>query len=194
MNTHPQSLPDKAAHIVQAAIDAIYEKGLDQVKLTDVAKQAGVTTGAVTYYFEDKDALLIAAFEWSCNAHLEEMISTDSESLLEPFLVTLPVNRKQRRQWAVWLAFSVRAQTSKRLHRIYVDHYRAAEQTVAEILGITDPERTKQIAGQVIAAMDGVGLCATLNAAQWPADRQRDALTGLISQILATEQGRSTRK
>ena len=187
MNTQSQALPDKAASIVQAAIDAIDEKGLDQVKLTDVAKQAGVTTGAVTYYFEDKDALLIAAFEWSCGAHLQAMMTTGSESPLEPFLVTLPVNRKQRRQWAVWLAFSVRAQTSKRLHRIYVDHYRAAEQTVAELLGIQDAERAKDAAAQVIAAMDGVGLCATLNPAQWPADRQRGALTSLLSQVVLRE-------
>ena len=40
------------------------------------------------------------------------------------------------------------------------------------------------VAGQVIAAMDGLGLCATLNVTDWPADRQRDALTQLLTVLL----------
>lgn len=189
MNTRAHASSEKVSNIVQAAVNAICEKGLDQVKLTDVAKQAGVTTGAVTYYFEDKDQLLIAAFECICSSHLKEMKSTNSESPLEPFLVMLPVNRKQRRQWTVWLDFSVRAQTSKRLRRVYLDHYRTAEQSVADLLDVEDRDLAKKLAGQIITAIDGVGLCATLNPAQWPADRQREALQSLLSPLLRTESG-----
>ena len=40
------------------------------------------------------------------------------------------------------------------------------------------------VAGQVIAAMGGLGFCATLNVTDWPADRQRDALTQLLTVLL----------
>ena len=184
-NLEQQALPEKAARIVQAAVDAIYELGLDQVKLTDVAKKAGVTTGAVTYYFEDKDALLIAAFHWCCGAHLAEMQTISGGAPIEPFLGTLPTSPKRRRQWSVWLAFSVRAQTSKRMNRIYREHYDAAEQTVAAIVGVADTQRGRDVAGKIIAAMDGVGLCATLNPQQWPAERQRRALEDLLSPLFS---------
>ncbi len=179
-----EAIPEKAALIVQAAVDAIFDKGLDQVKLTDVAKRAGVTTGAVTYYFEDKDALLLAAFHWCCGAHLDEMKRADRSSRIEPFLATLPTSPKRRRQWSVWLAFCVRAQTSKEMGRVYREHYAMAVTIVGEILEIGNPERALDVGGKILAAMDGVGLCAILNPQLWPQERQRATLESLLLPVV----------
>lgn len=49
----------------QALIEATYAAGLDHgirsLSLTDVANEAGLTRGAVLYYYEDLDALLVEA-------------------------------------------------------------------------------------------------------------------------------------
>ena len=57
-------LVDKDARrreLAQAAIAAIVERGLDNVRLVDVAAQAGCTTGALQHFFgpsAGKDAVL----------------------------------------------------------------------------------------------------------------------------------------
>ncbi|GAA4486509.1 TetR/AcrR family transcriptional regulator [Microbacterium panaciterrae] len=47
--------------MVDAALDAAAEHGLRNLSLTDVANQAGVTRGALLYYYEDLDAILVEA-------------------------------------------------------------------------------------------------------------------------------------
>jgi len=46
---------------VEAALSAVSEHGLRSISLTDVAQQAGLTRGAILYYYADLDALLVEA-------------------------------------------------------------------------------------------------------------------------------------
>ncbi|MBD3668977.1 MAG: TetR family transcriptional regulator, partial [Kangiella sp.] len=54
-------MPKKVDHkerrraFTEAAIEVIAERGLDALRLVDVARAAGVTTGSLTHYFNDKD-------------------------------------------------------------------------------------------------------------------------------------------
>lgn len=55
---------DQAARrtaLIEATYAAGLERGLRSLSLTDVAKQAGLTRGAVLYYYEDLDSLLVEA-------------------------------------------------------------------------------------------------------------------------------------
>ncbi|RZT59470.1 TetR family transcriptional regulator [Leucobacter luti] len=47
--------------MVNAALAAAAEHGLRNLSLTDVANQAGVTRGALLYYYDDLDAILVEA-------------------------------------------------------------------------------------------------------------------------------------
>lgn len=46
---------------MDAALTAVSEHGLRSLSLSDVAAQAGLTRGAILYYYEDLDSLLIEA-------------------------------------------------------------------------------------------------------------------------------------
>lgn len=55
---------DQAARrnaLIEATYAAGLERGLRSLSLTDVAKKAGLTRGAVLYYYEDLDSLLVEA-------------------------------------------------------------------------------------------------------------------------------------
>ena len=55
---------DQAARrsaLIEATFAAGLERGLRSLSLTDVAKRAGLTRGAVLYYYEDLDSLLVEA-------------------------------------------------------------------------------------------------------------------------------------
>ena len=54
----PNRQDERRRALIEAAQDAVLARGLVALSLTDVAKQAGLTRGAVLYYFEDLDALL----------------------------------------------------------------------------------------------------------------------------------------
>ena len=179
MQTRAQ--PERAREITLAAIDAIAQRGLDRVKLTDVARHAGVTTGAVTYYFSDKDALLLAAFDEVGRQLFDAMRAYDGGWRLERFLNTLPTTRSRQRRWSVWLAFCGRAQAEAKLGRVYRDFYERVEAALAQATGIEDETQARTVAAEVIATVDGIGLCATLNARAWPAARQEQALNTLLA-------------
>jgi len=55
---------DQAARrsaLIEATYAAGLERGLRSLSLTDIARQAGLTRGAVLYYYDDLDSLLVEA-------------------------------------------------------------------------------------------------------------------------------------
>ena len=57
----PSTQKQRRIEVVDAALTAAAEHGLRNLSLTDVANQAGVTRGALLYYYEDLDAILVEA-------------------------------------------------------------------------------------------------------------------------------------
>lgn len=57
-----------AAQIVQAAIRVLARQGYARTSLMDIAKEAGMSKGAVHYHFPTKDALIQVVLETACDA------------------------------------------------------------------------------------------------------------------------------
>lgn len=57
----PRNQSSRRESLIEATYAAGLEHGLRRLSLTDVAQQAGLTRGAVLYYYEDLDALLVEA-------------------------------------------------------------------------------------------------------------------------------------
>lgn len=57
----PRNQRSRREALIQATYAAGREHGLRRLSLTDVAQQAGLTRGAVLYYYDDLDALLVEA-------------------------------------------------------------------------------------------------------------------------------------
>lgn len=57
----PSTQHQRRIEVVQAALDAAADRGLRKLSLTDVANQAGVTRGALLYYYDDLEAILVEA-------------------------------------------------------------------------------------------------------------------------------------
>jgi AcrR family transcriptional regulator len=75
----PRRQEERRADLVEAALAAVSEHGLRALSLTDVADQAGLTRGAILYYYDDLDALLVeahrAGLERFCD-HRDAVIAT----------------------------------------------------------------------------------------------------------------------
>jgi AcrR family transcriptional regulator len=51
--------------VLQAALDLITEAGIDQVRLAEIARRAGMSSGQVMYYFTSKEHILLETLSWS---------------------------------------------------------------------------------------------------------------------------------
>jgi AcrR family transcriptional regulator len=82
----PRRQEERRADLVEAALTAVSEHGLRSLSLADVAEKAGLTRGAILYYYEDLDALLVeahrAGLERFCD-HRDAVVAAIAEPELQ---------------------------------------------------------------------------------------------------------------
>ncbi|WP_291204416.1 TetR/AcrR family transcriptional regulator [Hyphomonas sp.] len=171
--------------LASAAAEAVARSGLDEVKLSDIARAAGVTTGALAHYFPDKDALLAAALEEICARLAERIDSVGTGLRLEDFADALPLDDAGRSAWRVWLAYWGRAPFSESLRAIHQQYYLEIETALSERFAAVS-KTPRVVACAVIAAVDGVGTRATLEPDSWPPERQKAQLAALLGPLFAS--------
>lgn len=71
-NRRPQDREEKRAEIIAAATVLFTESGFDETSMSKVAAAAGVTTNTIYWYFDDKDALLVAVLDHVLGSALGE--------------------------------------------------------------------------------------------------------------------------
>src|ERR1700760_681436 len=105
MSAEPRTRPGRAtrARIVQAATDLVAERGAADTSLEDVRERAHASKSQLYLYFDDRDALMRAVAEATCDAVLDtqadELAGFDSLAGIERYLdwqVTLQVDRQAR--------------------------------------------------------------------------------------------------
>jgi TetR/AcrR family transcriptional repressor of bet genes len=187
---------ERRALIASAAADAIDQQGLDRVRLVDVARRASCTTGAVSHYFPGKDAVLSAALEHvlrnlaghSAVAAASPHTTQGADWAIEVLAEVLPIDETRQRDWRVWLAFCGRAVHVPELAELHRTSYAEIQRAFADELvagGIAkDGADARNLAVAMVAALDGLGLRAVLEPAEWPRERLRSMLSFQLGPLL----------
>lgn len=177
--------------IADAALDAIAERGLDAVRLVDIAHATSATTGQIVHYFPDKDAVLLAALD----AIIEQLLTKDgqaesAEDLSSLLAETLPLDTERRRQWNIWLQFASRATHNPAFASRHAHYYRQITRDVAASLSRVVDRRAnvEMMADAIVAVVDGIGVRATLEPKEWPASRQKALLESMLKPMLGLPQ------
>jgi AcrR family transcriptional regulator len=63
MKPAPSKSEETRQRILAAALDLFRQRGFDQTTMREIAAAAGVATGAAYYYFDSKDAMVMAFYE-----------------------------------------------------------------------------------------------------------------------------------
>ncbi|MEM9042672.1 MAG: TetR/AcrR family transcriptional regulator [Actinomycetota bacterium] len=180
---------ERRATIAAAAAEAIADEGIEQATLKSIASRAGVTTGAVTHYFADKDDVVLAAL-----LHADEAMRTRHDAALavgrspvDALLDALPHDEVSRRDWLVWRTFSDAAIRSEFLR---TQHRRSSARwldtvtdAVAEWTCCT-PDEARLDAEMVVAVVDAIGDAAAIDPGAWPIERQRSLLEHCLRRVL----------
>lgn len=178
----------RRAVIAAAAAEAIADDGIEAVTMKGIAERAGVTTGAVTHYFTDKDEVLLAALllvDASMQMRLEVAMAL-GQSPAESLLAALPHDDESRRYWSVWRVFSDRASRSSSL----LEQYRASTQgwLEAAVRAIASrsgrcAELARLDAEILVGVVDAIGDAASVDPEGWPVERQRRVVDHLLDRL-----------
>ena len=177
--------------IAEAALDQIGRHGLDRVRLADIGRAVGATTGSVTHYFDGKDALLAAALDRLAARLYDEIERSDGKDFFRDLTRALPVDAQGRRDWRVWLCYWGRAISDAELASRHNTHYARIEAAVAEALAVAQEAGevnpgipATDLAAAIIATCDGVGVRAALEPRAWPAARQQALVETMLGPLL----------
>ena len=156
----------KRAELVAASWQVIASEGLKGATLRRVAAKAGCTTGALTHYFKDRQALLtqaLRAAQAQAGARMLEATRReldDRERLEAVLLESLPLDANRLEEWRVWLAFWGESMCDAQLAAEDARRYAEWRQLLSDVVAplVVDPDRVASEVEHLIALIDGLGL------------------------------------
>lgn len=105
--------------IAEATWKVIQEKGMEGATVRNIAKEAGLSLGALRHYFSNQDELLIYAMNLvmdNVNSRVEQVLQEKrplQEQALNVLLQTLPVENQSMMEMEVWFAYIVSVKHKK---------------------------------------------------------------------------------
>jgi AcrR family transcriptional regulator len=113
--------------ILQAALDLITEAGIDQVRLAEIARRAGMSSGQLMYYFTSKEHILLETLAWRDGQDLSRTRAalagvTGAWSQLEQYIGSYLPASPADPSWILWMEVWARAphndQVSQRMEEL----------------------------------------------------------------------------
>ena len=165
----------KQDRIIQAAAQAFARKGFAGTNMAEIAVQAGVGKGTLYEYFDSKDDLFFAVFEWFTRKLAADFSSTALNPGASAARQLLEINNALVNAWVelegvaallmeFWSASGVSA-LRDRYVRVFRDTYRLFRRIVSSVIraGIDSGEfrpdvEPEAMASVLVGAWDGQGL------------------------------------
>ena len=181
----PSVEAERREQILAAACDAVAEMGFKSLRIADVARRAGTSTGTVHYYFDTKTELMRAAFEWNFTRSLERrrhLLHEQEDPLqrLRSFVESyIPGDEETVRAWRVWAELWVEALHDTELQELNEQVYGEWRRLVAGIVrdgqdaGLFRDEDPVLVANALIGMIDGLALQVLLGSRSMTLDRMR---------------------
>lgn len=175
----------RRSQLAEAAVVAIDTHGLDSVRLVDVAREAKLTTGAVVHYLNNKDDVLLAAFDQVALRNAERLEQTRGMDAVDRAMTYLPHNEETAREWRVFLQFWGRGVSDPGFRERHRAGYEALANNLRlelEAGGVSDPQT---VADAMIAGVDGIAVRVAMEPDAWDMTRMRKTISALILPLMA---------
>ena len=173
---------------------------MSNTRIADIAAEADMSTGAIHYWFEGRDEVLIAALEWASGKlfeRLEELAAeadTERERLVLLLEHAVPVPGPRRGEYVLWMELWVRAlqepgllpeceALSHRWRGYFLEAVRRGAES-GEFSPISDPD---EAAERLIAPVDGLGFELLLGYSWTSPERMRERLYAFAAEQLGIE-------
>ncbi|WP_304112920.1 TetR/AcrR family transcriptional regulator [Mycolicibacterium bacteremicum] len=193
----PSVEAERRPQILAAACAVIASAGIPALRLSDVAREAGVSSGTVHYYFETKREVIAAAFEFNLAdslARRQELLASgkDSLAILHDLVESyLPNDESSVRAWKVWLALWAEGSRDPVLQEINDRLYGQWRDVVAGVIeaaqreGLARPGDPAAQANMLIGMLDGLAVQVVLDSPSMSLETMRKTCHDFIAIVIA---------
>jgi AcrR family transcriptional regulator len=176
--------------IAEATAAVTAREGLEAATIRRIAAELGGPTKLVTYYFADKQELLLFTYEYLAQQYLDEVIAHepgDIVSMLMPMAATDP-GRIAR--WRFYVAFWDQAARSAAFAELQRAHMQRALAHLESVVRARAGERADatRISVTLNALVQGLSLQALADPERWTAERIRRALSEMVALLVPAPQ------
>ena len=192
----------RRADIAAAACRAIARSGVERVTMTEIAEEAGYTTGMVTHYFKKKEAILLAALgvmRKRAEQRLAALIQSGSVAVEDIILDVMPIDAARRQESAIWLSFWGLVVSDPAFSRINKAVHKEWVEIFGEIIRYRWPEAQtwpvevfEDIRVGLLAVMNGLTVGAMTSPRDYPVTRQRRVIQHYFTMVDAWLSAEST--
>ena len=199
MSPRPRVDHIRRPQIVEAAAEVLYERGLLETRIADIAKRVGTSAPTILYYFESKDRLLEEAVDQTDRefyARLTEgQAKHDSASdKLVHLIEQTSLGPGGFSDWTLWMEIWVRARRDESVRESYFRLDRRQRELIADI--VRDGQESGEFSADADAGafaialsglMDGLGVQVTLGQPDVTPERMIGICLALASSELGCE-------
>lgn len=174
MSPRPRVDHLRKPQIVAAAAEVLYERGLFETRIEDVAKRAGTSAPTILYYFDSKDRLFEEAVDQSDRDFYQRIAEgqarhTRASDRLVHLIEETSLGPGGLNDYTLWMELWVRARRDPTVRSNYFRLNCRERRLIAEIVrgGQADGEFSEDVdpddfALALSALMDGLGVQVTL--------------------------------
>jgi len=183
--------------ILGAARRCIAARGLEGTTIREIAKEAGISIGTITYHFRGVQEILAEALREASEDFTKRFLEeADSQAGARNRLryivdVNLPVDEERRALWRLWLELWAKASRDPSLAEVHSERHAYERDAIAEIVdqavhrGELKPADGAAFALNFLGLLDGLGLQALIGDKGVGVDTARTALYSMIDTSLS---------
>jgi AcrR family transcriptional regulator len=200
MSPRPRVDHLRKPQIVAAAAEVLYERGLFETRIGDIAARVGTSAPTILYYFESKDRLLEEAVDQTDREFYERLIAGQaqydraSDKLVHLIEETSLGPDGVVSDWTLWMEIWVRARRDVAVRDSYFELDRRQRTLIADIVregqrsGEFNPNTDADAFAVALSGlMDGLGVQITLGQPDVAPERMITICLGLASSELECE-------
>ncbi len=199
MSPRPKVEHLRKPQIIAAAAEVLYERGLFDTRIGDIAERAGTSAPTILYYFESKDRLLEEAVDQTDRDFYARMSEGQAQregavDKLVHLIEETSLGPDGLSDWTLWMEMWVRARRDTGVRDAYFRLDRRQRKLIADIVreGQESGEFDRDVDPDEFALalsglMDGLGVQVTLGQPDVTADRMVARCLALASSELGCQ-------
>ena len=194
MSPRPKVEHLRKPQIISAAAEVLYERGLFDTRIGDIAERAGTSAPTILYYFESKDRLLEEAVDQTDREFYERLTEGQARheragDKLVHLIEETSLGPGGLSDWTLWMEIWVRARRDPAVRDSYFRLDRRQRKLIADIVreGQQEGEFDRdadpdEFALALSGLMDGLGVQVTLGQPDVTPERMVERCLALASQ------------
>ena len=199
MSPRPKVEHLRKPQIISAAAEVLYERGLFDTRIGDIAERAGTSAPTILYYFESKDRLLEEAVDQTDRDFYERLTEGQARqdspgAKLVHLIEEISLGPGGLSDWTLWMEMWVRARRDPNVRDAYFRLDRRQRQLIADIVREGQEDGTfdsgadpDDFALALSGLLDGLGVQVTLGQPDVTADRMVERCLALAESELGCD-------